>query len=207
MGPSSNLDFPGDLASDVMGSRSPERPVPSIFLSRWSPRSFLPDPIPNEDLMGCFEAARWAPSSFNEQPWRFLYAASEEDRKNFLACLALFNRAWASRAPVLVALCAKEAFRRDGSANACCDLDAGAAWMSFSLEARRRGYHTHGMAGFLKDETVRLLRVPDGFHVRCFIAVGKRGPVEALPESDREREVPSPRKPLEEIALEGGFPP
>jgi nitroreductase len=205
--PSPNLDCPKKMVPEVAAARNPDHPIPPLFLNRWSPRSFLPEPVPALELAACFEAARWAPSSYNEQPWRFLFASSEGDRKTFLACLAPFNRDWASGAPILMALCTKEAFSHDGSPNPCCELDAGAAWMAFALEARRRGYHTHGMAGIMREEAILRLRVPEGFRVLCFIAMGRRGPAEALPEETRKREVPSPRKPVAEFALEGGFPP
>jgi nitroreductase len=206
MNPTPELDCLREVAPEVAGIRTPESPIPPVFLNRWSPRSFLSDPVSKGDLMACFEAARWAPSAFNEQPWRFLYAVAEKDRKKFLECLLPFNRAWASGAPVLLALCAKEAFSHDGSSNGSHALDAGAAWMAFALEARRRGFHTHAMGGFVVQEAVRLLSVPEGFRPLCFIAMGRRGPADALPEEARKRETPSSRKPVTEIAMEGGFP-
>jgi len=195
-----------DVDREVAESRKPDRDILPLFLNRWSPRSFTSEKVPEEQLLACLEAAGWAPSSNNEQPWRFLFARSEEDLALFRSCLVEFNQAWANRAPVLIAVCARTAFSRDGSPNATCAFDTGAAWMLFALEARRRGLYTHGMAGFNKEKATRLLRVPEEHEVIAFVALGHRGPAEALPERLRQRETPSGRKPVESYAFEGAFP-
>ncbi|MCU0723732.1 MAG: nitroreductase family protein [Planctomycetes bacterium] len=128
--------------------RAPEASVDPMFPDRWSPRSFLPDPLPPEDLRSLLEAARWAPSCFNEQPWLFLWAATAEDRGRFAAALSERNRAWASRAPLLMFLAVRTAFARNGKPNRHAAFDGGAAWMSLALQARRLGYFAHAMAGF-----------------------------------------------------------
>lgn len=177
-----------------------------LVLNRWSPRSFASDPPSEDQLAACFEAARWAPSSNNEQPWRFLYARREEELTLFRSCLVEFNQAWANAAPVLIAVCAKKTFSHDGSPNACHAFDSGAAWMLFALEARRRGLYTHGMAGFDREKAARVLQVPEDFEVLAFVALGHRGPKEALPARLQNREFPSSRNPVESFAFEGAFP-
>jgi len=195
-----------ELLPEVAEARQTEGDVFPLFLNRWSPRSFTADAVPEEDLLACIRAAHWAPSSYNEQPWRFIYAVSEKDRDSFVQCLIPFNRLWAEKASVLVALCAKERFSHEDSPNGHCAFDCGAAWAIFALEATRRGYSAHAMAGFDPKKAHDTLKVPDGYRVVCFIALGKRGPKEALPERMRQGETPSGRKRLAEVAFEGAFP-
>jgi nitroreductase len=194
------------LDPEVAGFRKPLCDVLPLILNRWSPRSFTAEPVGDDQLAACLEAARWAPSSNNEQPWRFLCARREEDLALFRSCLVEFNQAWANAAPVLIAVCAKKSFTRDGSPNACHAFDSGAAWMLFALEARRRGLYTHGMAGFDREKAAHALRVPEDFEVMAFVAMGNRGPKEALPERLQAREFPSGRNPVASFAFEGGFP-
>jgi len=199
--------FDREPNDDVRDFRKADHEVPAFYLNRWSPRAFRPDPVPEEDLLACFEAARWAPSAYNEQPWRFVYARTDEDRAKFASCLIEFNRAWAPMAPVLIALCAKEFFSHEDAANAHHAFDAGAAWASFALEATRRGYHCHAMAGFDADKARSVLGVPEGFRVVCFFVMGKKGPADLLPEGMQKTEAPSGRRPVAESAAEGAFPP
>lgn len=194
------------LDPEVAEHRKTAREVLPLFLNRWSPRSYAGDPVREEDLMACLEAARWAPSSYNEQPWRFLYAAKPEDLARFTSCLVEFNRAWAAKAPVLLAVCAKRAFSHDGSANRNHAFDAGAAWVLFALEARRRGLYAHAMAGYDDEKARQLLRVPEGYEILAFVALGHRGPKEALPERMQKGETPNGRRPVQEFAFEGLFP-
>jgi nitroreductase len=191
---------------EVDETRHTEGDVYPLFLNRWSPRSFSEEPVSEEDLQSCFRAARWAPSCFNEQPWRFVYAVDEKDREAFVHCLIPFNRLWAAKAPVLIALCAKERFSHEDTPNAHCAFDCGAAWTMFALEATRLGLATHAMAGFDMKEAHDTLMVPDGYRPVCFIALGKRGPKENLPGRMQKGETPSGRKRLAEITFEGAFP-
>jgi len=191
---------------EVAESRKAARDILPLILNRWSPRSFTPEPVSEDQLMGCLEAARWAPSCNNEQPWRFLYAQKPEDLELFKSCLVEFNQMWAGKAPVLIAVCARRTFSADGSPNAHYAFDAGAAWVLLALEARRMGLFTHGMAGFDKEKATRLLRIPEGFEVLAFVALGRRGPKEALPERMRKTEAPNNRRPVESFAFKGTFP-
>ncbi len=177
-----------------------------MFLDRWSPRSFLPEPISEEDVATLFEAARWSPSCFNEQPWLFLYARSEEQRKEFAGALVEGNRVWASKAPLLAFAFARKAFTHNGKPNGLAEFDSGAAWMSICLQALSMGLWCHGMGGFDADKAHQVTGVPQDTHrAMCGIAIGRKGDAAALPENLREREGPSDRRAIEEIAMEGRF--
>lgn len=194
------------LTPEAAEYRRSSHSIMPLFLNRWSPRSFTSEPVREEDIAACFEAARWAPSSYNEQPWRFIFARKEEDLERFRTCLVDFNRLWADSAPVLVAVCAKKHFTSTGEENRHFAFDTGAAWALLALEATRRGLSAHGMAGFDGDRAKDLLRVPDGFEVICFVAIGHRGERTALPERMRKVEAPNQRRPLGTIVHEASFP-
>ena len=133
--------------------RKPEYSVEPVILNRWSPRSFIPAEMPKQDLMSLFEAARWAPSSFNNQPWRFLYAGRESIHwRLFLDLLAPGNRSWAQDASVLVVVLSNTRFDHNGSPSVTHSFDAGAAWENLALQASAKGYAAHGMEGFDHDK-------------------------------------------------------
>lgn len=180
--------------------------VADAFPARWSPRAFRSESVDEADLEALFEAARWAPSSYNEQPWQFVYAREPEDRERFLEAVLEGNRAWAERAPVLAFVVADTTFDRNGEENQHARFDAGAAWMSLALQARQLGLDTHAMAGIDAERAAEILDVPEDHEVVCGIAIGYRGSPDALPEDLAEAEwPPSSRKPLDEVASEGGF--
>lgn len=193
------------LAPDVESRRRSRRSVLPLFLNRWSPRAFLSEPVDVEDLLACVEAAGWAPSSFNEQPWRYVYATAPEDLRRFAECLAPFNRVWAATAPALVCLCARKRFSHDESENRWSAFDAGASWALFALEATRRGLSAHAMAGFDAGITVDRLSIPDTYEPLCFIALGRRGDPASLPADLAAREAPSGRKETEAVAFRSRF--
>ncbi|ACL71388.1 nitroreductase [Thioalkalivibrio sulfidiphilus HL-EbGr7] len=177
------------------------------FIDRWSPRAFLPDKLSHEDLMTLFEAARWSPSCFNEQPWHFVYAVADEDLARFQSVLTDKNRSWASRAPVLIIAFSRPRFRKNDKPNRWADFDAGAAWMALNLQAHRLGLHCHAMGGFDEDmayEATGLDR--DQYKALCVIAVGRRADADVLPEDLRAREAPSDRSPLDGMITEGRMP-
>lgn len=185
--------------------RTPEARVDPLFVDRWSPRAFRPEAVSREELLTLLEAARWAPSSFNEQPWRFLYAITQDDRAKFASVLVDLNRAWASHAPALVLLLARKQ-GGNGMPNPFAAFDAGAAWMSLALQARLLGLDTHAMGGVDREKAHDVLGIPrNEYEILVAIAVGKRGDPSRLPQMLAERERPSPRKPLREVAIEGGF--
>ena len=193
--------------TEPASTRQAEAPADPQFMDRWSPRAFSSEPIAAETLRVLFEAARWAPSCFNEQPWLFLYATSEEDRALFLSCLVEFNRKWAGHAPVLAFVLAKKRFAKTGEPNRWAPFDAGAAWVSLALQARKLGLYTHAMAGFDEDLAHGVLKVPrDEYDIMAAIAIGRHGDPEQLPPEMRKSEAPNGRKPLTEVALQGVFP-
>ncbi len=181
--------------------RSAEVEVDSIFTDRWSPRAFLPDPLPGHQIQALFEAARWAPSCFNEQPWFFLYATEPEDREIFASILVKKNQVWAGRAPLLMFAIARRKFQQSGKENRHAPFDTGAAWLSLALQARRFGLYAHAMAGFNLAKAHQVLGVPqEDYHIMAAIAVGRKGDEEHLPEDLRQMEAPNSRKPLSEVA-------
>ncbi len=189
-----------------MNRRAAEAQVDRLFLDRWSPRAFDPAPIPEETLASLFEAARWAPSCFNEQPWLFVYARTDADRARLLDLLSENNRTWAQRAPVLAFVFAQRRFSKSQKPNRWSGFDAGAAWMSLALQARLLGLSSHAMGGFDEERAYQALGVPrDDYQAMAAIAIGRRGPAGDLPETMAARERPSPRKPLAEVAREARF--
>ena len=184
--------------------RVAEARVDPLFIDRWSPRSFAPEPLSEADIASMFEAARWSPSSSNVQPWLFLYETDGPDRPVFDAILKPRNRAWASKAP-LVGFIFANIRNPDGREPRTAQFDAGAAWMSLALQAQSLGIHTHGMAGIDLEAAHERLGVDAASHaVICGFAAGRLGPREALPAELQEREEPrNDRKPLREIAHRG----
>ncbi len=194
------------LTPEAAEHRRSSHSIMPLFLNRWSPRSFTSESVAEEDLMACFEAARWAPSSYSEQPWRFIFARKEADLVRFRSCLVEFNRLWANRAPVLVAVCARRRFTSSGEENRHFAFDTGAAWALLALEATRRGLSAHGMAGFDGERARNLLNVPEGYDVMCFVALGHRGEKNVLPERMQKNEAPNQRKALSTMVHEASFP-
>lgn len=193
------------LSEEVKGRRQSEYPVHPLFLNRWSPRSFADRPVPDDVLFTVLEAARWAPSSNNDQPWRFLVARTEEQRRKFLSFIRPNNRLWVDRAPALV-LMASHKRRPNGDPNPAHAFDTGTAWGYLSIQAALLGLITRAIGGFDKEAARAALRVPDDYELHAVIAIGYRGPREQLPEPLREREWPNQRRPLRESVIEGEFP-
>lgn len=173
--------------------------VDPVFLERYSPSSFSEEPVSEAELEAVFEAARWAPSSYNEQPWRFVYATEPEDRDRFLSAILEGNRTWAKHAPVLMFVLTKQRFAMNGKTNPHAWFDAGSAWMSLTLQATTLGLATHAMAGIHPETTREVLNVPEGFDVVCALALGHPSG------EDDTGEERADRLPRTEIAHEGGF--
>ena len=191
-------------------SRVATHAIDPQFIKRWSPRAFTGENIPETTLLGFIEAARWAPSAYNSQPWRFLYARRDSaDWQRYLSLLIEFNRGWAQHASALLVIVSKTSFVAPGKSEAqpapSHAFDTGAAWGFFALQAHLAGWHTHAMTGFDKELARRELKIPDGYEVHAMVAVGKRGDAASLPEPLQARETPSPRLALEAIAAEGEF--
>ncbi|HET7658577.1 MAG TPA: nitroreductase family protein [Bacillales bacterium] len=184
--------------------RQTEYPIDPIFINRWSPRSFLDKPIGEETLFSLFEAAKWAPSAANWQPWRFIIARSKEDRAKFNSFIFEGNTAWCEKAPVLAVIISKK-LNPEGKPNRAHAFDAGAAWGFLSIEAAKKGLITHGMGGFDQVKAREVLHIPEEFDIHAVIAIGYQGEKEELPEAYQEREKPSGRRKLEETVFEGEF--
>lgn len=184
--------------------------IKDIFLERYSPRAMSGEAVEKEDLMTLFEAARWAPSASNLQPWRFIYTIRDTPAfDTFLTFLVPFNQDWCKNAAALV-LVISEKMRIDHKGekkeNACHSLDTGSAWENLALQASQMDLVAHGMAGFDYAKAKETLALPAEYAVEMMIAVGKHGNIDSLPENLRPREVPSSRKPLSEIVFENKFP-
>ena len=190
----------------VANIRKPGYPVDPLIIGRWSPRSMTGESISERELMTLFEAARWAPSSYNGQPWRFVYARRESKAwDSFCALLDDFNKTWAPKAAALIVVASHKVFDWDDKPSRTHSFDAGAAWQNLALQGSRMGLVVHGMEGFDYDRARQALRIPDAFDIEAMVAVGRRASAEALDQELREMESPSDRRPLSEIALEGSF--
>ena len=191
-------------------ARTPEYPINSLFVERWSPRAFTGEAIAEATLLRFFEAARWAPSAYNSQPWRFLYARNDSEHwPQFVGLLSEFNRVWAQNASALVILLSKTHFVPPGKTEAIAAsshaFDAGAAWASLALQASLDGWATHAVGGYDKAKAREVLNIPEDYALEAAIVIGKRGDKSLLPPNLQEREQPSPRRPLAELVAEGGF--
>lgn len=189
-------------------SRTAEHTIDRQFLDRWSPRAFSADTIPEATLLTFLEAARWAPSSYNSQPWRFVYARRDTQHwEQFVGFLNEFNQSWAKHAAAIVIVLSKTTFTPPGAAAEvpapAHSFDTGAAWAYLALQATLSGWHAHGLAGIERDKIREQLAVPDGYSIEAGIAIGRAGDKATLPESLQAREVQSQRKPLAEIAFDG----
>jgi nitroreductase len=185
--------------------RKPENPVNDIFVNRWSPRAMSGEEVDEATLKTLFEAARWAPSSNNNQPWRFIYARRNTPYWNTtFGLMNEGNQVWAKNAAVLIVVISKTTFD-SGKPARTHSYDAGAAWVSLALQGTLLNLVVHGMQGFDYDRAKQELRVPDDYQVEAMIAIGRHGKKEDLPDFLQEREFPSPRKSISEIALEGMF--
>jgi len=194
------------LTKEVKQYRKPSHDIDPIFANRWSPRAMTGEALQDDELLPLFEAARWAPSSFNNQHWRFLYAKRDTPQwEKFLNLLIEFNRSWCSKAGALVVVISKKTFDYNGKPSRSHSFDAGAAWENLALEGARRKLVVHGLEGFDYDKAKDALNVPDDYSVEIMVAIGKRAKKETLPKELMEREQPSDRKPLKDIAWEGGF--
>ncbi|CAH1649684.1 conserved hypothetical protein [Hyphomicrobiales bacterium] len=191
--------------------RRADHDIDPIFLKRWSPRAFSEEMISNADLLRLFEAARWAPSSYNAQPWRFVYARrGDANWGHLLGLLTPFNASWAKDAAALVAIVSKRMLRVPGkneqTPNYTHSFDAGAAWSLFALQASLLGWQAHGMAGFDHQRAVSELRLPPDYRPEAIAAIGRPGDKSRLPEALQARETPSQRDPIANYVFEGRFP-
>ncbi len=181
-------------------------PVHELIRERWSPRAFADKPVPQDVLRSIFEAARWAPSSNNEQPWAYLVAASDE-KENFekmLSVLVEFNANWAKSAPVLAIAVAELAFAKNNAPNRNAQYDTGAASALLSVEATAHGLFVHQMAGFDPAKARQVFGIPAGWEAIAALAIGYPGDPASLPQPLKDREMaPRTRKPIAEFVMAG----
>lgn len=185
-----------------------DHPIHDLLAHRWSPRAFADTPVSREDVLSLFEAARWAPSCFNEQPWRFLVVAKEDGEayETMLGCLMEGNASWASAAPVLIIAMAETTFARNGNPNRHAGHDLGLAVAQMTLEAQDRGLVMHQMGGIKVDNIREVYGVPASVDIYTGIALGHPGDADSLPEGLREREMaPRSRNPMVDMVFTGQF--
>lgn len=191
---------------NALDHRKADHPIEPLLLRRWSPRAMSGEPISDEEMLTLFEAARWAPSTFNEQEWRFLYARRETPHwPVFFDLLVEGNRVWCERAAMLVVILGHRLMQRTGQPNRVHLFDCGNAFENLALQGTAMGLVVHGMQGFDYEKARTVLRVPEEYSVVAMFAVGRPGDPEQLPEKLRGREVPSQRRPVEESIREGAF--
>lgn len=190
--------------------RQADYAVDPVFLHRWSPRGFKPVAIAPQTLFSFFEAARWAPSAINAQPWRFIYALNGSAHwDDFLDLLSEYNRSWASRSSALVLIISKTVFLPPDKDTAVPivshSFDTGAAWANFALQAHISGWVTHAIGGYDRIQARQVFSIPDDYHLEAIIAVGQQGDASHLSEALQAREQPTPRRPIQDFVAEGTF--
>ena len=187
--------------------RQTDTALDPMFLHRWSPRAFDGSGIPAADLRTILDAGRWAPSSFNYQPWRFL-DATRGDADNwwrFGDSLLPCNGIWAKEASVMLFIISEMTMGAPNQPSHSHSFDAGAAWAAIALQSHLLGYHAHAMVGIDMDKARAELGIPDSFRIEAAVAIGRLGDPALLPEKLQAREVPSDRKSLDQIAYPGNF--
>ncbi len=185
---------------------STDYPVHELIAGRWSPYSFDNRQVEAEDLRSLFEAVRWAPSSYNEQPWRYIIATKEEPEEfeRMLSCLLEANQVWAREAPVLALGIAKLNFDYKDKPNRAAIHDLGLAAGNLLFEATARGIYVHQMIGILPDKAKEIYKIPEGYEVMTGIAIGYAGDPDKLPDDLKERDMARrPRKPIKELIFSG----
>lgn len=181
-------------------------PIHDVISRRWSPRAFDSRPVETEKLRSLFEAARWAASSFNAQPWFFIVATKDdpESFKKILDCFVEFNQSWAKNAPVLALSVARLKFEHNGEPNRHAYHDVGQAAATLALQATHLGLQVHQMAGILPDKARQIFGIPEGYEAVAGFAIGYPGDHNALPDQLRQREIePRSRKPLASFIFTG----
>ncbi len=189
-----------------MNVRKTEYEINKIFIQRWSARAMSGEEISDKEMMTLFEAARWAPSSYNSQPWRFIYAKRGTEHWNRLFNLMVeFNQSWAKNAAVLVVVISNKNFEHNDMPSITHSFDTGAAWQNIALQGSLQGLVVHGMSGFDYDKAKNELNIPDKYNVEMMFAVGRPGKLTVLPPELQSKEQPSGRKKVDEFVMEGKF--
>jgi len=190
----------------MQNNRRSDYPISSFILNRWSPRAMSGEPIPKEQLFSLFEAARWAPSCYNNQPWIFIYGLRGTPEWKTLHELQVpFNQEWTANSSALVLIVSKNNFYHNNKPAATHSFDTGAAWMALALEGSQQGLVVHGMQGFDYAGAKEKLKIPSDYTVEAMIAIGKPAPKETLSAELQKKEFPSLRKPITDFVMEGVF--
>lgn len=192
-----------------MSTRISTYPINPLILNRWSARAMSGETLSDDELMPLFEAARWAPSSMNNQLWRFVYAKRETQYwDSFFDLLSDSNKQWCKNAAVLIIVLSRthSIYKNENSPHYSHSFEAGAAFENLALEGTSRGLVVHAIGGFDKKRAGMLLQLSEYYRVECMVAVGKQGLPNELSERDKEREKPTGRIPLSEIVFEGKMP-
>jgi nitroreductase len=191
---------------NALDHRKPDYPIEKLFVARWSPRAMTGEPLSETEIRTLFEAGRWAPSTYNEQEWRFLYARRDTPQwSTFFDLLVEGNQAWCRNAAMLVVVIAHKVFSQNGKPNPVHLFDTGAAFENIALQGTAMGLVIHGMQGFDFVKAHATLKVPDDYEVAAMFAAGRPAEPDMLPEQLRSREKPSDRKPVSQIICEGPF--
>ncbi len=186
--------------------RKADYPIEPLFVKRWSPRAMTGEPLRDQEIMTLFEAARWAPSTYNEQEWRFLYARRGTPKWPLIFDLLVEgNKMWCKDAAILVVIVSHKVFSLNQKPNPVHLFDVGAAYENLALQGAAMDLVVHGMQGFDFAKARTALKVPDDYDVAAMFAAGRPAPAEILPEPLREREKPSDRKPVSALICEGEF--
>ena len=199
---------PHILAPQALLHRRSDHPVDPLFIGRWSPRAFTGEAIDGQDLLTAFEAARWAPSSLNAQPWRFVFARRGQARfADFLDLLAERNRQWAHKAGALVFFLSDSqvAYKDKVMPSPSHAFDTGAAWANFAHQLHLLGYATRAIGGFDRARAPEVLGAPASFHVHAAVAVGRPAEAHTLPDTFREREGPAHAGPCRNLCSRTSF--
>ena len=185
---------------------TPDHPIQQVIAQRWSPYAFADRPVSDEDLRSLFEAARWAASSYNEQPWRYIVATKARlaEFERLVSCLVEGNQVWAKAAPVLALGCTSLKLARNGQPNAAAEHDLGLASATLSVEATARGLFVHQMIGILPAKAREVYRIPEEVRPLTALAIGYAADPATLAESLRGRDLsPRTRRPLAEFVFGG----
>lgn len=189
-----------------MKKRIAQYPIESIILDRWSPRAMSQASVSKQELMQLFEAARWAPSSYNNQPWRFIYTLHGTPGFDRLYNLLVeFNKQWAKNAGALIVILSKNNFSHNDKPSRTHAFDTGAAWQNLALQGSAMGLVIHAMEGFSYEKARQELHIPEGYTIHAIIAVGKPGKKENLSQELLEREKLSDRNPIESFVMQDLF--
>lgn len=186
--------------------RNADFSINKLFIERWSPRAMSGEEISDQELMSLFESARWAPSSYNNQPWRFIYAKRNTPHwQTFYNLLVPFNQSWAKNAAVLIVIASFKLFSTTKKPSRTHSFDTGAAWENLALQGFLNGLVVHGMEGFDYERAQKELQIPKDYQVEAVCAVGRPGNISELPLDLQKREELSDRKKVNEFVFEGLF--